>query len=84
MPAADPHRAMDLAFDDNPNVRRYLLPGEAVAAPIVRELIIDGGWTYEAWSGAVPDDAIALLAAGRVLPRARRAGDPDHASANHR
>jgi hypothetical protein len=64
---ADPPRAMDLAFDDNPNVRRYLLPGEAAAAPIVRELIIDGGWTHEAWSDVVPDDAIALLAAGRVL-----------------
>ncbi len=64
---ADPPRAMDLAFDDAPNVRRYLLPGEAVAAPIVRELIVDGGWTFEAWSSAVPDNAIALLAAGRVL-----------------
>lgn len=64
---ADPPRAIDLAFDDDPNVRRYLLPGEAVAAPIVRELIIDGGWTFEAWSGAVPDDVIALLAASRVL-----------------
>jgi tetratricopeptide (TPR) repeat protein len=64
---ADPPRAIDLAFDDDPNVRRYLLPGEAAAAPIARELIIDGGWTSEAWSGAVPDDVIALLAAGRVL-----------------
>ena len=80
----DPTTATDRRSTTTPAVRRYLLPGEAAAAAVVRELFADAARTFQEWSEAVPDDAIALLAAGRAL---REQGGPEaetHAAANHR
>ena len=54
-------------FNDEPNVRRYLLPGETTARTIVRELISDAGWTFGDWSEALPKNTVAMLAAARLL-----------------
>jgi hypothetical protein len=67
-PASDP------VFSDDTTVRRYLLPGEAVAATILRELIADGSWTFQEWSEAVTGSAVAPLAAARIF---RAKGKPE-------
>ena len=54
-------------FNDEPNVRRYLLPGETTALAIVRELIADADWTFQDWSEALPKNTVAILAAARLL-----------------
>ena len=69
-PAMDP----EPVFDDDPAVRRYLLPGEAAAAAVVRELFVDAAWTFQEWSEAVPPDTIALLATARLF---REQGRPE-------
>ena len=54
-------------FNDEPNVRRYLLPGETTARAIVRELITAADWTFQDWSEALPKNTVAILAAARIL-----------------
>jgi hypothetical protein len=53
---------------------RYLLPGEAAAADVVRELFADPSRTFEEWSEAVPDETIARLATARIF---REQGRPE-------
>ena len=59
-------------FNDEPNVRRYLLPGETTARAIVRELIADADWTFQDWSEALPKNTVAILAAARLLRERER------------
>jgi tetratricopeptide (TPR) repeat protein len=54
-------------FNDQPNVRRYFLPGETTARAIVRELITGADWTFQDWSEALPKNSVAILAAVRLL-----------------
>jgi len=54
-------------FNDEPNVRRYFLPGETTARAIVRELIANADWTFQDWSEALPKNTVAILAAARLL-----------------
>jgi len=54
-------------FNDEPNVRRYFLPGETTARAIVQELITDADWTFQDWSEALPKNTVAILAAVRLL-----------------
>ena len=63
----------EATFNDEPNVRRYLLPGETTARAIVRELITDADWTFQDWSEASPKNTVAILAAV-TSPRTRAAG----------
>jgi len=55
------------AFNDEPNIRRYFLPGETTARAIVRELITDSDWTFQDWSEALPKNTVAILVAVRLL-----------------
>ncbi|MFO0889630.1 MAG: hypothetical protein U0790_10885 [Isosphaeraceae bacterium] len=57
----------ELGFDDDREVRRYLLPGESLALELVRELAGERSWSFEDWSGVVPADTVAELAAARFL-----------------
>lgn len=54
-------------FNDEPNVRRYFLPGETTARAIVQGLITDADWTFQDWSEALPKNTVAILAAVRLL-----------------
>jgi tetratricopeptide (TPR) repeat protein len=64
--------ASDPAFNDDPSVRRYFLPGETSALAIVRELIADADWTFQDWSEAIPRNTVAALAAARLLHEQER------------
>ena len=46
-------------FNDEPNVRRYFLPGETTARAIIRELIAEADWTFQDWSEALPRNSVA-------------------------
>ena len=70
----DPTTAPEPVFDEDPAVRRYLLPGEAAAAAVVRELFADPARTFQEWSEAVPPDTIARLATARLF---REQGRPE-------
>ena len=70
----DPTTATEPVFDEDPAVRRYLLPGEAAAAAVVRELFADRARTFPEWSEAVPPDTIARLATARLF---REQGRPE-------
>ena len=67
--ACDEELAADAkpTFNDEPNARRYFLPGEATARAIVSELVTDTGLTFQEWSEALPGNTVATLAAARVL-----------------
>ena len=58
---------LGVAFNDDPKVRRFFLPGEDACLMMIRELAVDSGWTYQEWSQAVPNDSVALLAMARIL-----------------
>jgi tetratricopeptide (TPR) repeat protein len=70
----DPTTAPEPVFDEDPAVRRYLLPGEAAAAAVVRELFGDPSRSFQEWSDAVPETTIARLAAARLF---REQGRPE-------
>ena len=67
--ACDQELAADAkpTFNDEPNARRYFLPGEATARAIVSELITDTGLTFQEWSEVLSGNTVATLAAARVL-----------------
>jgi len=50
------------------------MPGEELVGLVVRSMAEQEGWTFEAWSEALPDSALAWLTAARVL---REQGSPD-------
>jgi tetratricopeptide (TPR) repeat protein len=63
-------------FDDDPTVRRYLLPGEERVRDIVDELASRNDWTFREWSPALPRNPMVLLATARLL---RELGRSDEA-----
>lgn len=68
----DPATVPDPVFDNDPAARRYLLPGEAATASVVRELFGDQARTFREWSEAVPESTIARLATARLFREQRR------------
>jgi tetratricopeptide (TPR) repeat protein len=55
------------AFDDDPQVRRYALPHEALIGVVIRDMVSQDRWTSAEWTRALPDFAVAPLVAARVL-----------------
>jgi hypothetical protein len=53
-------------FCDDPNVPRYLLPGEDRRREILRELVANDP-AFPGWPAAIPKDLTTTLAAGRLL-----------------
>jgi tetratricopeptide (TPR) repeat protein len=76
---AEPSRLGAPAFDDDPQVRRYALPHEALIGPVVRDMAETDRWTFSEWSRALPPFAVAPLAAARLLREKGRADDADRA-----
>ena len=62
------------AFIEDTQIRRYAMPAEDLIGPIIRDMADSSAWTYAEWSAAVPPDAVARLAAVRVL---RERSGPD-------
>jgi tetratricopeptide (TPR) repeat protein len=60
-------RAGTPRFNDDPAVRRYLLPREKEVRDIALELAAREGWTFAKWSPALPPDPIVWLTVARVL-----------------
>jgi hypothetical protein len=54
-------------FNDDPAVRRYLLPGEDAVRDIIVELTSRAEWTFGDWFPALPQDPTVLLATARLL-----------------
>ncbi|OJW20764.1 MAG: hypothetical protein BGO49_04115 [Planctomycetales bacterium 71-10] len=71
---AEPPRDAPLAYSPDPNVPRYLLPGEDLAAAVVADLAADASWPYRDWAEAVPESGVSALAAARAL---RKDGRPE-------
>ena len=55
------------AYDDDPQVRRYALPHEALIGSVIRDMVDQDRWTYAEWSKALPDFAVARIVAARLL-----------------
>jgi hypothetical protein len=70
----DPSTAPEPVFDKDPAGGRYLLPGEAAAADVVRELFADPSRAFEEWAEAVPEVTTARLATARLF---REQGRPE-------
>lgn len=60
---------LDVAFNDDPQSRRYYLPGEQASLMIIGELVSYPRSLYQEWSQAVPANSLAILATARVLHR---------------
>ncbi len=65
------------AFDEDPQVRRYGLPREALVGLVARDMAQAGDWTFEQWTEALPPSALASLVASRVLAKGDRRADAD-------
>ncbi len=63
----EPFRIATPRFSDDPNAPRYLLPGEERVREIVREILATNEWALDEWSAALPKNALARLAAARLL-----------------
>jgi hypothetical protein len=64
---ADLSRLALPTFNNDTQVRRYILPVEDLIGPIVRDLAERNGGSYAEWSAALPPFAVVQLAAARVL-----------------
>jgi tetratricopeptide (TPR) repeat protein len=64
---AMPARSRIPLFVEDPSIGRYLLPGEQYVREIVNEIIGQNTWTFEEWSGALPESPIVLIATARLL-----------------
>jgi hypothetical protein len=62
-----PRGAQVPAFD--PQIRRFLLPGEDQVARVVADLAEHEGWSFAQWSSTLEGSPIAILAAYRVLQK---------------
>lgn len=71
---ADVARLADPSYNDDPQVRRYTLPGEDLIGPVVHDMAGHGEWTFEEWSEALPPYAVVPLVAARHLRENDRAG----------
>lgn len=76
--AAALERTTTPAFDDDPQIKRYRLPGEELVGQVVRDMSERSGWSFAEWSRALPPSALVHLAAARVL---REHGSPDSQTA---
>jgi tetratricopeptide (TPR) repeat protein len=73
------HRALELAcrpelapetfpkFADNPQARRYLLPGEEAVRIIISDLVSNRSVKFSEWSSVLPEGTVAPLVAARLL-----------------
>lgn len=61
-------------FNDDPQVRRYSLPGEGLIVSVIRDMAVQDQWSYEQWSTALPPTALVRLATARVF---REQGGPN-------
>ena len=64
-------------FSDDPNVSRYLLPGEERVRAVVRELISRNDWAFREWSAVLPKSPTSSLAAARLLKEQSKGGEAD-------
>jgi tetratricopeptide (TPR) repeat protein len=64
---ADQARPPAPTFNEDPQMRRYVLPAEDLIGPIVCELAGHTGWNYADWSAALPPHAVVRLVAVKVL-----------------
>ena len=64
-------------FLDDPQVRRYALPREALVGFAARAMARDGEWTAEQWAEALPPSAAASWVASRVFAGLNRRADAD-------
>ncbi len=71
---ADASRLTPPAFDDDPQIRRFRLPHEAIVGGVIRDMIEAADWNFAAWSQALPRSAVIRLTAARIL---REKGDAD-------
>lgn len=67
----EPFRGAIPRFSDDPNVPRFLLPGEERVRTIVRELLSLNEWAYRDWSAVLPKRPASSLAAARLLKEQR-------------
>jgi hypothetical protein len=63
----EPSRIATPLFCDDPNVPRYLLPGEERVHDIVREILANDEWTFREWSAVLPRNPECMLAAARLM-----------------
>ncbi len=68
---AEPFRAAIPRFSDDPNVPRYLLPGEERQREILRELVANES-AFPEWSTAIPKNVATSLAVARLLKETNR------------
>ncbi len=54
-------------YHNNPQAPRFLLPGEMSVREIVHDLLSKHAWTFDEWSPALPQNAMAFVAAARLL-----------------
>ncbi len=54
-------------FDDDPHVRRFRLPHEALIQGVATDMLDAGGWDSSDWSSVVPASPLARFAVARVL-----------------
>ncbi len=54
-------------FSTDPNVPRYLLPGEERVQEIVRDVLGKNDWVAAEWLAVLPDSVTTYLATARLL-----------------
>ncbi len=65
---ADVARFADPVYnEDDPQARRYFLPGEDLIGQVVRDMAAQTAWTFNDWSEALPRYAVPSLVAARLL-----------------
>ena len=64
-------------FHEDPQVRRYALPREALLEVVAGAMAEDGEWSREQWAEALPPSSACSLVASRVLARKQKRADAD-------
>ena len=65
------------SFSDDPQLRRYALPHEALIGLVARDMVAAGDWTHEQWLAALPPTSTASLVVSRVLANSQKRLDAD-------
>ena len=65
------------AFFEDPQVRRYALPREALMGFVAKAMAEDGEWTQQQWTEALPPTATASMVASRILSRLKKRTEAD-------
>ncbi len=71
---AEVERLAPPSYNEDPQFRRYALPGEDLIGLVVSDMAEEPGATYADWSAALPRFAVAPLVAARVLRERNRLG----------